>query len=111
MRIFVVFEKTIDNLCKELDLSKKGNITLQNNLKQSEKELEAQKRVNEDLEASVASGFRSLFAKYTEVLNHLGAVTSEESKSFDFKSCLEWLVQEIEGLEDVLTVLGITVLC
>lgn len=91
--------ETIDNLAE------KWKMTLHNNLNQSEKELEAQKRVNEDLEASVASGFSSLFAKYTEVLNHLGAVTSEP-KSFDFKSCLEWLVEEIEGLEDVLTVFG-----
>lgn len=62
--------------------------------------------MNEDPETSVASGFRTLFTKYAKVLNHLGVVTTEEPKSFDIKSCLEWLEEEIDSLEDVLTVFG-----
>lgn len=64
--------ETVENLCKELVISEKGNQTLVNNLKELEKELEAQKQMIGDLEASVSSRFCSLFSKDAEVLNHLG---------------------------------------
>lgn len=103
--------KTIENLRKELDISEKGNQTLLNNLKESKKDLKSQNQINEDLEASIASGFRSLFSKYADVLGHLGAVTSEELKSLISRTVLIGWKKILMDLRTFALFLGIIVLC